>query len=86
MYAVVVAWRQVDRGKLAALKDLRLLGIAAQQLLYAEAVTLGLKNAAVLDLAELADGAVSGAENGAGAIVQRPCVGLQGAGKEVVGG
>lgn len=58
--------------------------IAAEQLHGAEAVALGLEDAALLDLAELADGAVAGVEDRAGRAVQRTGAVLQGAGEEGV--
>ena len=58
--------------------------IAAEQLHGAETVALGLEDAALLDLAELADGAVAGVEDRAGRAVQRTGAVLQGAGEEGV--
>ena len=84
MHAVIVLGRQVDGGEFAAHKGRCALGVAAQQLHQAEAVALGLEDAAMFDLAQLADCTVGRAQNRAGGRVQGAGTVFQGAGEEII--
>ena len=79
---MVVLRRQVNGGEISTHERRGTLVVAAKQFHHAVAVTLGLENSPLLDLAELADGAVTGVEDRSGGRVERAGAVFQRSGKE----
>src|SRR5690606_6069599 len=84
VHPVIVARRKIDGGEIAADERRRALGLAAQQVGQTVRVPLGLENAAVLNGAELADGAVDRADYAARFGIQGAGAGPELAGEELV--
>ena len=83
VHAVVVARGQVDGGEQAVGEGPRV-GRAGQQFGGGERLPLGLENPPLLDLAQLADAAIGGHQQGTRVGIGHACTGLERAGEEGV--